>query len=82
VPDADVGLPPGFDELLGDPQLTDEQISMLQRTMRDSGALKSVEEMIEGNVARAFTALESSHFSASAVAELRALAERATRRDS
>ena len=71
-----------FDELLGDPQLTDEQISMLQRTMRDSGALKSVEEMIEGNVARAFTALESSHFSASAVAELRALAERATRRDS
>lgn len=71
-----------FDELLGDAQLTEEQVSMMQRTMRDSGALDSVEKMIDGNVSRAFAALNASGFSASTVAELRTLAERATRRDS
>lgn len=71
-----------FDELLGDPHLTDEQVAMLQRTMVDSGSLASVEEMIDGNVARALDAISASNFNAASVAELRALADRATRRDS
>lgn len=70
-----------FDELLGDPQLTAEQIAMLQKTLRDSGAVESVESMIEGNVARAFRALDQAQFSGGATAELKSLAERATRRN-
>jgi geranylgeranyl diphosphate synthase type I len=39
-----------FDELLGDPELTDSQITMLQSTIVNSGAVEKVERMIAKNV--------------------------------
>jgi geranylgeranyl diphosphate synthase, type I len=46
-----------IDELLGDPDLTPDQIALLQRSIRDSGAVDRVEAMIEDNAARAREAL-------------------------
>lgn len=71
-----------FDELLGDPNLNDEQIDMLQRTMRESGAVASVEGMIEANLTRALTSLDEAQFNTSAVGHLKKLAERAIDRTS
>lgn len=48
-----------FDEMLGDPELDDTQIEMMQRTIRDSGALGRVEEMITRNIERAEAALDA-----------------------
>ena len=42
-----------LDELLGDPDLDDEQVRMLQSTIRDCGAVDEVERLIADNVARA-----------------------------
>ncbi|WP_378146127.1 polyprenyl synthetase family protein [Cnuibacter sp. UC19_7] len=41
------------DELLGDPDLDESQVRMLQQTMREAGALDEAERLIEGNVALA-----------------------------
>jgi len=71
-----------FDELLGDPTLTAEQIEMMQRTIQDSGAVDAVEGMIAGNVARAREALQRLSSDNPHTALLLALAERATQRDS
>ncbi|WP_246854105.1 polyprenyl synthetase family protein [Naasia sp. SYSU D00057] len=46
-----------LDELLGDPHLEPAQIALLQRTIRDSGAVDRVERMIEQNADRARAAL-------------------------
>lgn len=70
-----------FDELLGDPSLDDEQIEMLQRTIRDSGAVGRVEDMITRNVTRAAEALRGAPLRAEAVERLEALAERASARN-
>lgn len=70
-----------FDELLGDPSLTAEQIDMMQRTILDSGAVDAVESMIAGNVERAREALDRLTADPSHAAVLRALAERATQRN-
>lgn len=71
-----------FDELLGDPALSAEQIDMLQRTMRDSGAVDAVEQMIEANTNRALTVLEDAGFGSEARSQLVDLARRATQRAS
>lgn len=71
-----------FDEMLGDPDLTDEQILMMQRTIRDSGAVDAVESMIRGNVERARESVERFNSDSSHTALLLALAERATQRNS
>lgn len=71
-----------FDELLGDPTLNNEQIDMLQKTMRESGAVDAVEQMIESNVGRALEVLNRADFGASATSQLRDLATRATQRAS
>lgn len=47
-----------FDEMHGDPELLPEQVEMLQRTIRDSGAVRKVEDMIARNVDRAEAALD------------------------
>lgn len=70
-----------FDEMIGDPDLTAEQISMLQRTIRDSGAVDRVEHMIAQNVALAERALEGDALAPTAVTALRTLAQRATARN-
>ena len=71
-----------FDELLGDPSLNAEQIDMLQKTMRESGAVDAVESMIDTNVKRALGVLETADFSTAAKAQLSELAKRATQRAS
>jgi geranylgeranyl diphosphate synthase type I len=79
-------LPPGavrlLDELLGDPELDDDQISMLQATLRDSGAVDAVEQTITDQVERAVHALERSGLAPSARTQLTRLAETVTRRAS
>jgi len=47
-----------FDEMFGDRSLDAAQVEMLQRTIRDSGAVQRVEEMIGRNLERAETALD------------------------
>ncbi|KNY04364.1 geranylgeranyl pyrophosphate synthase [Microbacterium sp. GCS4] len=67
-----------FDELLGDPDLTAEQVSFLQATIAGSGALESVEEMIAGYAKDADRALSGARLDNTAVGELRDLARAAT----
>ena len=68
-----------FDDLLGT-ELEPEQIVVLQRTIRESGAEEQVERMIGRNIERAREALEGDLLDEGAVARLTKLAERAARR--
>ena len=68
-----------FDDLLGEP-LDSEQVSMLQRTITESGAVDQVEDMISRNIDRATHALAQAPILPDALASLTALAERAARR--
>ncbi|WP_022880628.1 polyprenyl synthetase family protein [Gryllotalpicola ginsengisoli] len=69
------------DELLGDPELTAEQVLMLQGAIRDSGAVDEVERMIARNVDRANAALDESDLDETSVAALRRLTHRVTDRE-
>lgn len=69
-----------FDDLLGDRDLDAEQIEMMQRTIRDSGAVRTIEQMITRNVDRASAALDFAPLREDAREELVALADRAARR--
>ncbi|MET1051452.1 MAG: polyprenyl synthetase family protein [Mycetocola sp.] len=71
-----------FDELLGDPDLSPEQIASLQATITQSGAVEKVEAMIEDDVARAIAALDSAPIADEAIASLRAMADAVSRRTS
>lgn len=70
-----------LDELLGDRNLSDEQVRMLQHTIRESGASSELENLIGDYVATALAALERPELSRSAVAELRRLAESVAHRE-
>ncbi|MCU1475395.1 MAG: geranylgeranyl pyrophosphate synthase [Subtercola sp.] len=70
-----------FDELLGDPDLGPEQISMLQATISDSGAADRVEELITQHAEDALHALAASPLGDSAKLQLAALATTITQRD-
>ncbi|MBW4042514.1 MAG: polyprenyl synthetase family protein [Acidobacteria bacterium] len=63
------------DELLGDPDLTGEQILMLQETIRASGAIEEVEAMISANVENALDAIEGAPLTADSRDALTRLAE-------
>ena len=67
-----------FDELLGDPDLTTDQVSFLQATIRDSGALDRVEAMIAEYATEADRALSGTQLDNAAVGGLRDLARAAT----
>lgn len=71
-----------LDELLGDRELDGDQIAMLRRTIRDSGAVDRVEEFIARDVDRAVAALDSARISGSSRRELVRLADAVTRRRS
>ena len=71
-----------LDELLGDPDLAAEQVSMLQRTIADCGAVDEIERLIADNLARATAVLADAPFSRDARAELGTLAKAVTRRSS
>lgn len=66
-----------LDELLGDPDLDDEQIRMLQATIRDTGAPERIEELIAGFMRDADRALSGAPLGNHAVGALRDLARRA-----
>ena len=69
-----------FDELLGDDDLSEQQIGMLQTAVRESGAVEQVERIIAHNVATATAALSEAPLARSARDELGALADAVTRR--
>lgn len=59
-----------IDDLLGDPDLTPDQIELLQNTIRRSGAVERVERMIGDNAAQARAALKGAPLESGAVTEL------------
>ncbi len=71
-----------FDEMLGDPELTPEQIAFLQATISGSGALDRVESMIADYAREADRALSGAGLDNAAVGDLRDLARAATVRAS
>lgn len=68
-----------FDDMLGS-ELDREQVALLQRTIRESGAVERVEEMITRNIDRATTALQHAQIRPDAAQSLIGLSERAARR--
>ena len=68
-----------FDDLLGT-ELDADQVGMLQLTIRNSGAVEQVEDIITRNVDRATDALLGAPVREDAAASLLRLAERATQR--
>lgn len=70
------------DELLGDPDLSDVQVQLLQETLRDSGAVDDVENLILREVQRAADSLHEVTIAASARAQLLALIDSVIRRSS
>lgn len=70
-----------FDDMLGT-DLDEEEVRMLQRTIRDSGAVEEVETMIARNVDRAVQALRDAPIRPDAAHLLAQLAERAAQRSS
>ena len=71
-----------LDELLGDPDLDDAQVRMLQDTIRDSGALDRVEELIVAYAREADRALSGASLDNASVGTLRDLARAAVHRQS
>ncbi|GAB3153291.1 polyprenyl synthetase family protein [Microbacterium neimengense] len=71
-----------LDELLGDPDLDEQQIAALQRTIIDSGAVDRVEQLITAYVREADRALSAAPLANATVGELRDLARAATERRS
>ncbi|ROQ40844.1 geranylgeranyl diphosphate synthase type I [Frondihabitans sp. PhB188] len=69
-----------LDELLGDPELDDDQVQMLQATIRESGAVDAIEESIAEQVEKAQRAIISAPLSGSARQQLSQLAETVTAR--
>lgn len=67
-----------LDELLGDSTLTAEQVSALQATITESGALARVEELIASYAREADHALSGAKLDNASVGELRDLARAAT----
>ena len=67
-----------LDEMLGDPDLTPQQVSFLQATITDSGALDRVESLIAEYAREADRALTGARLDNAAVGELRVLARAAT----
>lgn len=68
------------DELLGDPSLDARQVASLQQTIRETGALDRVEELISTYARDAERALSGARLGNAAVGELRDLARAATMR--
>ncbi|MCU1482640.1 MAG: geranylgeranyl pyrophosphate synthase [Subtercola sp.] len=70
-----------FDELLGDPDLNAQQISMLQATISDSGAADRVEHLIAAHAENALHVLAAAPLAEPAKLQLATLATRITQRD-
>jgi geranylgeranyl diphosphate synthase type I len=75
-----VGARQLLDELLGDPDLDDDQVQMLRATLTDSGAVTAVERSIDRHVQRAKAALDAAPLTPSAREQLASLADTVSRR--
>ncbi|QYH36298.1 polyprenyl synthetase family protein [Salinibacterium sp. M195] len=71
-----------LDELLGDPDLTAEQVDMIRSTLHDSGAIAQIERVIARNLEKACEAIDNSVLAPSARTHLLELAQAATTRTS
>jgi geranylgeranyl diphosphate synthase, type I len=69
-----------LDELLGDPDLSDSQVDLLQNTITDSGALDALEAIIEQNTEQALAVIADAPVSRGARAQLTSLADTVIRR--
>lgn len=69
-----------LDELLGDPELDDQQVEMMRTAIRDCGAVDQVERIIDHNVALAKDAIRDAPIAPSARNQLLQLADTVTRR--
>jgi len=69
-----------LDELLGDADLTEQQVRMLQASIRDCGAVEEVERIIDHNVRVALVAIEDAPISAAAKRQLQQLADTVAQR--
>lgn len=70
-----------LDELLGDPELDERQIAILQDSIRRSEAPERLETLIDRAVGQALESLHEGHFSRAAVLELERLADSVAKRD-
>ena len=77
-------LPPSarrlLDELLGDPELSDSQVELLQNTIEQSGAIAELERLIEENTRIALAAIADAPLTRSARDQLARLADTVIRR--
>ena len=71
-----------LDELLGDPDLDLDQVRMLQRTIRECGAVDELEQVIDEHTERAMSALDAAPIDRDAARGLADLARAVTRRAS
>jgi len=71
-----------LDELLGDPDLTAEQVNIIRSTLQESGAVAQIEKVIARNLERACEAIENAAVAPTAKARLLELANAATTRSS
>ena len=71
-----------FNDMLGDPDVTDDQIAVMQQTLRDSGAVERLEGIIADAADKARAALDRAELDAEAVAELHRLADAVVSRNS
>lgn len=69
-----------LDELLGDPDLSDHQVRVLQASIKESGAVDQVERIIAHNVEKARSVLTDAPISAEAERQLATLADTVSRR--
>ncbi len=69
-----------IDELLGDPELSAQQVSMLQASIRDSGAVEQIERIIDRNVRLAVDTMSAAPLAPTARDQLVRLADTVIRR--
>jgi len=69
-----------FADLLGDPDLTDDQIAVMQTTLHDTGAVERVETIISESVEKSLEALDRATIAPEARTELARLADAVTQR--
>lgn len=69
-----------LDELVGDPTLDDDQVTMLRATLHSTGAVDAVEDLIARSRDRSLRALDELRLDASVDKELRGLVDAVTNR--
>jgi geranylgeranyl diphosphate synthase type I len=69
-----------FDELIGDPTLTNDQVDMLRASLISTGAVDELEELIERSRGQALKALDAMNLDPTVDSELRSMVDAITTR--